>query len=66
MEIRIILAKIVLLIQDTAVERIMHFLEQQNQLGKVFIPPHGTYKGEPTGFVYNKNQGQLRFVHKER
>ncbi len=29
-----------------------HFLEQ---LGLVsYIPPHGTYKGGPTGFVYNK------------
>ncbi len=31
------------------------FLEQQTNL-QSFIPPHGTYKGGPTGFVYNKNQ----------
>jgi len=30
------------------------FLERQNL--KSFIPPHGTYKGGPGGFVYNKGQ----------
>jgi len=28
------------------------FLEERNLRG--FIPPHGTYKGGPTGFVYNE------------
>ncbi len=30
------------------------FLEQQGL--KSFIPPHGTYKGGPDGFVYNKGE----------
>lgn len=30
------------------------FLEQRNL--KSFIPPHGTYKGGPLGFVYNQEQ----------
>ena len=31
------------------------FLEQQTNL-QSFIPPHGTYKGGPAGFIYNKGQ----------
>ena len=30
------------------------FLEQQGITA--YIPPHGTYKGGPTGFIYNKEQ----------
>lgn len=31
-----------------------YYLEQQNL--KSYIPPHGTYKGGPTGFIYNESE----------
>lgn len=38
------------------------FFEQQNITS--YIPPHGTYKGGPNDFIYNKEEKIITFVHK--